>query len=84
MSLKTGETGAWHGGGRDERLSCFDGEVEGFAPSTREPGRRLQRRIAYVASARRFAPSMVRNALRAIRRRRRRAFNTRIFHPIGS
>jgi hypothetical protein len=44
----------------------------------------LQRRIAYGASAKRFTPSMVRNALRAMRRRRRRAFNTRIFHPIGS
>jgi hypothetical protein len=44
----------------------------------------LQRRIAYVASAKRFAPSMVRNALRAMRRRRRRALNTRISHPIGS
>ena len=44
----------------------------------------LQRRIAYIASAKRFTPSMVRNALRAMRRRRRRAFNTRIFQPIGS
>ncbi len=40
--------------------------------------------LAYVASAKRFTPSMVRNARRAMRRLRRRAFNTRIFHPMGS
>lgn len=38
----------------------------------------------YVASAKRFTPSMVRSALRAIRCRSIRTFKTRIFQPMGS
>jgi hypothetical protein len=58
-----------------------------FAPFHRESllaGLWLVKQIAYATSAKRLMPSMVRNALRAMRRRRKRTFNSLVFHPIGS
>jgi hypothetical protein len=70
--------------GKESRTKAEVGTLPGPPRQVSFCGLWLVKQVPYATSAKRLMPSMVRNALRAMRRRRKRTFNSLVFHPIGS